>query len=154
VPLPKSISIKPVANGSKIPVCGGYLKALVRTAIDDFTLSQAVAFEHLSDAVNNGDYSQVKSLADALPGRPTISIRPEYYRLILEGRPFIKRYLQQTDYKGPGGCLSLLTGPENKILAMVKLNYNWGSINRLENRDVLGEYVRIIDEGHIRQKRS
>ncbi|MCD6161211.1 MAG: tRNA pseudouridine(55) synthase TruB [candidate division Zixibacteria bacterium] len=139
--------------GQKIG-CGGYLKALVRTAIDDFTLSQAVAFEHLSDAVNNGDYSQVKSLADALPGRPTISIRPEYYRLILEGRPFIKRYLQQTDYKGPGGCLSLLTGPENKILAMVKLNYNWGSINRLENRDVLGEYVRIIDEGHIRQKRS
>ena len=134
--------------------CGAYLKKLVRTAINDFTLNQAVTPEYLSDAVNNGDYSNVKSLVNALPDKPTISIRPEYCRFILEGKPFIKRYLEQTNYKGPGGCLSLLMGPENKILAMAKLNYNWGSINRLENRDILGEYVRIIDEGHLRQKRS
>ena len=132
--------------------CGGYLKDLVRTAVDSFTIDQAISLEQLINSIENGDYGAVRSLVEALPDRPTISIRPEYYHYILEGRPFIKRYLGHTEYRGPGGCLSLLLGPDNKILAMVNLNYNWGSLNRLDSRDILGKYVRIIDEGHLRQE--
>ena len=134
--------------------CGGFLKNLVRTAAGDFTLKQAVSLKELAAAIENEDYTMVKPLMEALPDRPTISIRPEFYRYILEGRPFIKRYLGQTEYKGPGGCLSLLLGPSNKLLALANLNYNWGSINRLDSHDVLGKYVRIIDEGHLRQERA
>ncbi|MCP4582976.1 MAG: tRNA pseudouridine(55) synthase TruB [candidate division Zixibacteria bacterium] len=130
--------------------CGGYLKKLVRTGIGDFDLDDTISIEKLEEAVGAGDLSAVKPLVDAFPDRPTIKIRSEYCKSILEGKPFIKRYLERTDYKGPGGCLSLLLGPEEKVLAVVTLNYNWGSYNRLEGRDVLGKYVRIIDEGHIR----
>lgn len=134
--------------------CGGYLKSLVRVAVGSFTLDQAVTLELLAELVQQGDCSAIRPLIEALPGKPRITVRPEYYRSILEGRPFIKRYLGDTDYQGPGGCLSLLLGPDNKVLAIVRLNYNWGSFNRLENRDILGKYVRIIDEGHLRQERA
>ena len=119
--------------------CGGYLKSLIRTAVDNFTLDQAISIEQLANSIENGDNSPVRPLVSALPNKPTISIRPEYYRFVLEGRPFIKRYLNQTEYKGPGGCLSLLLGPENKVLALAKLNYSWGSFQRLDNRDILGK---------------
>jgi tRNA pseudouridine55 synthase len=131
--------------------CGGHLKNLVRTGIGHFKLKNAMELDDLKKAVA-GDQSKnvVKPLVEAFPDKPTIAIRPEYYRSILEGKPFIKRYLESTAYKGPGGCLSLLMGPEGKVLAMVKLNYNWGSFNRLESREILGKYVRIIDEGSLR----
>jgi tRNA pseudouridine55 synthase len=130
--------------------CGGYLKSLVRTGLGSFTIDQAISLEALESSINNGDYGSVLQLVEALPDEPKISIKPEYFRSILEGKPFIKKYLYYTDYKGPGGCLSLLLGPDNKVLALVKLNYSWGSFERLDNRDILGKYVRIIDEGHLR----
>jgi len=132
--------------------CGGYLKDLIRTAVGNFTIDRVTSLEQLRSSIENADYSFVKPLVEALPDRPMISIRPEYYHYILEGRPFIKRYLGHTEYRGPGGCSSLLLGPDNKILAIVNLNYNWGSLNRLDSRDILGKYVRIIDEGHLRQE--
>jgi tRNA pseudouridine55 synthase len=130
--------------------CGGYLKSLVRTGLGSFTIDQAISLEAIESSINNGDYGSVLQLVEALPDEPKISIKPEYFRSILEGKPFIKKYLYYTDYKGPGGCLSLLLGPDNKVLALVKLNYSWGSFERLDNRDILGKYVRIIDEGHLR----
>jgi len=130
--------------------CGGYLKKLIRTGIGDFKLDQAISFDKLETEINAGDYKSVKPLAEAFPDKPTVTIRSEYCGSILEGKPFIKRYLEQTDYKGPGGCLCLLLGPENKVLAVATLNYSWGSYNRLDSRDILGKYVRIIDEGHLR----
>ncbi len=136
--------------GEKLGI-GAYLKKLVRTSVGNFSLKQALHLEDLKQSFDEGlIMNVVKPLVEALPEKPTISIRPEYYNAILEGKPFIKKYLEQTDYKGPGGCLSLLLGPENKVLALAKLNYNWGSFNRLESRDTLGKYVRIIDEGHLR----
>lgn len=130
--------------------CGGFLKSLTRTAIGKFTIEDARGLPKLDEMLAAGDLSVVKPLIEAFPDKPTISIRPEYYDSILQGKPFIKRYLQKTDYKGPGGCLSLLLGPESKVLAIARLNFNWGSYNRLESRDILGKYVRIIDEGHLR----
>jgi tRNA pseudouridine55 synthase len=134
--------------------CGGYLKSLVRTAIGNFSLDDAVTVDKLAAEISGGDYSRIIPLAKALPDKPKISIRPEYCRSIIEGRPFVKKYLYKTDYKGPGGCLSLLLGPENKVLAMANLNYSWGSFNHLGGNDLLGRYVRIIDEGHLRQERA
>jgi len=131
--------------------CGGYLKGLVRTGIGHFKLKNALDLDELRQALeDDSEMNVVRPLIDALPDHPQLAIRPEYYRSILEGKPFIKRYLGRTDYKGPGGCTALLLGPDNKVLAVVKLNYNWGSFNRLDSRDVLGKYVRIIDEGHLR----
>ena len=134
--------------------CGGYLEKLVRTGVGKFTLEDAISLEQLGDSIKTDDYSAVKPLIEAFPDKPTIAIRPEYYDSILQGKPFLKRYLQKTDYKGPGGCLSLLLGPENKVLAIAKLNYNWGSFGRLESRDILGKYVRIIDEGRLRNQHA
>jgi len=134
--------------------CGGHLKSLVRTGIGRFDLDQAVTLQVLQTQVKGGDSGPVIPLCQALPDKPKIDIKPEYCRSVLEGKPFIKRYLSRTDYKGPGGCLSLLLGPGSKVLAIANLNYNWGSFERLDGRDVLGKYVRIIDEGHIRQERS
>ena len=140
--------------GQKLGV-GAYLKKLVRTGVGKFNLKTAMQLDDLKQSHEDGQIlNVVKPLVEALPDKPTITIRPEYYNSVLEGRPFIKRYLDHTDYKGPGGCISLLLGPDKKVLAMAKLNYNWGSFNRLESRDVLGSYVRIIDEGHLRNKRS
>jgi len=130
--------------------CGGYLKKLVRTGIGDFKLNQAIDFDKLEAEVGAGEFNSVKPLADAFPDKPTVVIRSEYCKSILEGKPFIKRYLEQTNYRGPGGCLCLLLGPEKKVLAMATLNYSWGSFSRLESRDIIGKYVRIIDEGHLR----
>jgi tRNA pseudouridine55 synthase len=130
--------------------CGGYLKKLVRTGIGDFKLNQAIDFSRLETEVGAGDFNSVKPLAEAFPDKPAVIIRAEYCKSILEGKPFIKKYLEQTNYKGPGGCLCLLLGPEKKVLAMATLNYSWGSFNRLESRDIIGKYVRIIDEGHLR----
>ena len=134
--------------------CGGYLKSLVRTGIGRFSLDQAITLETLKVEAGSGDEAPVIPLCEALPDKPKIDIKPEYCRSVLEGKPFIKRYLSGTDYKGPGGCLSLLLGPGSKVLAIANLNYNWGSFERLDGRDILGKYVRIIDEGHIRQKRA
>jgi len=130
--------------------CGGYLKKLVRTGIGDFRLDQAISLDVIETEVDAGNYQSVKPLAEAFPDKPKVTIRSEYCKSILEGKPFIKRYLERTDYKGPGGCLCLLLGPENKVLAMATLNYSWGSYSRLDGRDILGKYVRIIDEGHLR----
>ena len=134
--------------------CGGYLENLVRTAVGKFTVNDAISLQELEEMIKADNFSAVKPLVEAFPDKPTISIRPEYYDSILQGKPFVKRYLQKTDYKGPGGCLSLLLGPENKVLAIAKLNYNWGSFGRLESRDILGKYVRIIDEGRLRNQHA
>jgi len=132
--------------------CGAYLTDLIRTGIGAFKLEQAVTLRELEKAVEINDFSMIKPLWEAMPEKPRIFVRPEYIKSIIEGRPFIKKYLSRTEYRGRGGCLSLLVDSDSKVVALVQLNYSWGSFDRLDSRDVLGKYVRIIDEGHLRQE--
>lgn len=132
--------------------CGAYLAGLVRLAVGQFTLDQAVTLDQFESEEMISGNRLVKSLVQALPGLPKIYVRAEHIRLILQGRPFIKKYLYKTDYRGPGGCQAMLIDDKEKLLALVQLNYSWGSFDRLDSRDVLGKYLRIIDEGHIREK--
>lgn len=132
--------------------CGAYLTNLIRTGIGAFRLEQAITLRELEKAVEINDFSMIKSLWEAMPEKPRIFVRPEYIKSIIEGRPFIKKYLSRTEYRGPGGCLSLLVDSDSKVVALAQLNYSWGSFDRLDSRDVLGKYVRIIDEGHLRQE--
>jgi tRNA pseudouridine55 synthase len=133
--------------------CGAYLKNLVRTGVGAFNLEQAITLNDLEKGIVENNYTMVRPLWEAMPDRPRLFVRPEYIKSIIEGRPFIKKYIFRTEYRGPGGCLSLLIDPNNKVVALAHLNYSWGSYDRLDSRDVLGKYVRIIDEGHIRQER-
>ena len=134
--------------------CGAYLKGLIRTGVGVFKLDQSTSLEEFGQAVSQGDLSMIRPIIEAMPDRPRLFARPEYIPSILEGRPFIKKYLLKTDYRGPGGCLSLLLDSGNKVVAIINLNYSWGSFERLEGRDVLGKYVRIVDEGHFRKERA
>ncbi len=134
--------------------CGAYLESLVRNAVGQFTIDQAVTAEQ----IENEDFAAVdrmiRPLTEALPGWPKIFVRAEYVRLIIQGRPFIKKYFYSTDYRGPGGCQAMLIDDRGKLLALVQLNYSWGSFDRLDSRDTLGKYIRIIDESHFREKLS
>jgi tRNA pseudouridine55 synthase len=134
--------------------CGAYLNSLIRTGVGNFALDQAITVDEFQKFADSSDFSKIRSLSEAMPSRPRITIRPECYNAILEGKPFIKKYVFSTNYKGPGGCLSLLVDGQSKVLALAQLNYSWGNYERLDSRDLIGKYVRIIDEGHIRQERA
>jgi tRNA pseudouridine55 synthase len=134
--------------------CGAYLTNLIRTGVGSFKLEHAVTLRDLEKAIEVNDCSMIKPLWEAMPEKPRIFVRPEYIKSIIEGRPFIKKYLSRTEYRGPGGCLSLLVDTDSRVVALAHLNYSWGSFDRLDSRDVLGKYVRIIDEGHLRQEHA
>ena len=128
--------------------CGGYLKNLRRMEVGPFDVSGALTLEEVSRSDNISGI--IKPLKDALPSFPIIDIKPQYYRAILNGRPLCKKYIGGSNYSGEGNVLSLLMGPENKVLALARLNMHWKVMNRLAPSDILGSYVRVIDEGRLR----
>ena len=66
------------------------------------------------------------------------------------GRPFVKRYINDNGYRGNGDELSMLLDTKGKVLALAKLNMLWRSLEKLGPAEVMGTYVRIIDEGRQR----
>jgi tRNA pseudouridine55 synthase len=130
--------------------CGGYLKNLRRLEVGPFQVSAAVSLEEIS---NNGSISEIiKPLKDALPTSPVIEIKPQYYRAVLNGRPLFKKYIGRSNYAGDGGVLSLLMGPEDKVLALANLNMHWRVMNKLGPSEIMGSYIRVIDEGRLRSE--
>lgn len=128
--------------------CGGYLKNLRRLKVGQFHVSAALTPEEVSGA---DDLSGIiRPLKDALPTHPAIHIKPQYYGAVLSGRPLVKRYIAESNYSGDGDILSMLLGPDDKVLALAKLNMLWRAVDRLGPSEIMGTYVRVIDEGHLR----
>lgn len=130
--------------------CGGYLKALRRTEVGPFRVSEAVA---LGDLMESDDPSGfIRPLKDALPSLPGVKIKDQYRGAILGGRPLVKKYFTADAYRGSGGELSMLLDQEEKVLALANLNMNWRAVERLGPTEIMGTYVRVIDEGHLRDQ--
>jgi tRNA pseudouridine55 synthase len=128
--------------------CGGYLKSLRRLKVGQFHVSAALTPEEVS---RTDDLSRIiRPLKDALPAQPAIHIKPQYYGAVLSGRPLAKKYIADSNYSGDGDILSMLLGPDDKVLALAKLNMLWRAIDRLGPSEIMGTYVRVIDEGHLR----
>ncbi|MEE8417062.1 MAG: tRNA pseudouridine(55) synthase TruB [candidate division Zixibacteria bacterium] len=128
--------------------CGGYLKNLRRLKVGQFHISAALTPEEVS---GTDDLSGIiRPLKDALPTHPAIHIKPQYYGAVLSGRPLVKRYIAESNYSGDGDILSMLLGPDDKVLALAKLNMLWRAVDRLGPSEIMGTYVRVIDEGHLR----
>ncbi len=127
--------------------CGAYLKKLRRTEIGPFSVSSAITLDEIAKV---RDLSEIiRPLKQALPSNPLIRIKPQYYGDILNGRPFCKKYVGEFDYNGDGGIMSLLMGPDDKVLALARLNMHWRAIASLGPSEIMGTYVRVINEGHI-----
>ena len=92
----------------------------------------------------------IRPLKDALPNCPSLRIREQYAGAVVGGRPLVKKYFIESDYRGSGGELSLLIDEDEKVLALAQLNLNWRSFEKLSPTQVMGTYVRVIDEGHLR----
>jgi tRNA pseudouridine55 synthase len=128
--------------------CGGYLKNLRRLEVGPFQVSAAST---LAEITETGYISKIiKPLKDALPSSPVIDIKPQYYEAVLNGRPLYKKYIGGSNYGGEGGVLSMLMGPEDKVLALAELNMHWRIVNKLGPSEIMGTYVRVIDEGRLR----
>lgn len=128
--------------------CGGYLKNLRRLEVGQFHVSAALTPDEVSRI---DDLSRIiRPLKDALPTHPAIHIKPQYYGAVLSGRPLAKKYIADSNYSGDGDILSMLLGPDDKVLALAKLNMLWRAIDRLGPSEIMGTYVRVIDEGHLR----
>lgn len=128
--------------------CGGYLKSLRRLEVGPFQVSAAVTLDEIS---GSAEISRIiKPLKEALPLSPLIDIKPQYYGAVLNGRPLYKKYIDRSNYDGDGGVLSLLMGPQDKVLALANLNMHWRVMNKLGPSEIMGTYVRVIDEGRLR----
>jgi len=128
--------------------CGGYLKSLRRMNIGHFSVNAASTLDEIREG---GEIAHlIKPLKDTLPSSPAIFIKPQYYRAVLNGRPLMKKYIAVNNYNGEGGVLSMLMGPDDKVLALAKLNMLWKAIDKLGPSEVMGTYVRVIDEGCLR----
>jgi len=130
--------------------CGGYLKSLRRTEVGPFRISEAHTLEDISRS--REPLKLLRPLREALPSSPLIRIKPQYCGAVINGRPLVKRYIGENEYSGEGGVLSVLLGPDEKVLALAKLNMQWRSLERMGPSDIMGTYVRVIDEGHIGAK--
>lgn len=128
--------------------CGGYLKNLRRLEVGPFKVSAAVTLDEISGSAEIVDI--IKPLKEALPLSPLVDIKPQYYGAVLNGRPLYKKYISGSNYKGDGGVLSMLMGPEDKVLALANLNMHWRVMNKLGPSEIMGTYVRVIDEGRLR----
>lgn len=128
--------------------CGGHLKTLRRMNIGHFSVSAASTVDEIRRAEDISGL--IRPLREALPTSPSIYIKPQYYGAILNGRPFMKKYIAGDNNSGDGGDISMLMGPDEKILALARLNNLWDAKDRLGPSEILGTYVRIIDEGCIR----
>ncbi len=130
--------------------CGGYLKKLRRLEVGPFQVAAAATLEEISGSDNI--LNILKPLKNALPAAPVIDIKPQYYGAVLNGRPLCKKYISGSNYAGDGGVLSLLMGPEDKVLALANLNMHWRVMNKLGPSEVMGSYIRVIDEGRLRSE--
>jgi tRNA pseudouridine55 synthase len=128
--------------------CGGYLKSLRRLEVGSFRLSEASTLEEIMKSTSPLNY--IRPLKDALPNFPILRIKEQYRGAVIGGRPLVKKYFTEGDYRGDGGEISLLLDEEEKVLALARLNMNWRSLEKLSPSQVMGTYVRVIDEGHLR----
>ena len=115
-----------------------------------FQVAAAATLEEISGSDNI--LNILKPLKNALPAAPVIDIKPQYYGAVLNGRPLCKKYISGSNYAGDGGVLSLLMGPEDKVLALANLNMHWRVMNKLGPSEVMGSYIRVIDEGRLRSE--
>jgi tRNA pseudouridine55 synthase len=130
--------------------CGGCLKALRRIEVGPFRVSGAV---NLDDFVSSDNpVGSIRPLKDALPMLPGVYIKDQFRGAVLGGRPLAKRYFAEDEYKGTGGELSLLLDRDDNVLALAKLNLHWNVMEKLDTSEIMGTYVRVIDEGHLRDK--
>ncbi len=83
---------------------------------------------------------------------PGLRIKEQYRGAVLGGRPLFKKYFENEVYCGPGGELSLLLDTDEQVLALARLNMNWKALERIGPTEIMGTYVRVIDEGHLRDK--
>lgn len=128
--------------------CGGYLKSLRRLEVGRFNVSAASTLKEITEAK---DVTRlIRPLKEAMPDQPRVRIKPNYYGAVLNGRPFMKKFVLESDYSGNGDTLSFLLGPDDNVLALARLNMLWGAIDKLAPSEVIGTYVKVIDEGHIR----
>ena len=130
--------------------CGGYLKSLRRLNIGKFSVAAASTPDEIKECRDIG--TLIKPLKQALPSSPTIHIKPQYYGAVLNGRPFMKKYVAPENYHGNGEDISILMGPDEKVLALARLNMLWKAIDKLGPSEVIGNYVRVIDEGCLRTR--
>jgi tRNA pseudouridine55 synthase len=128
--------------------CGGHLKNLRRLEVGPFQVSAAATLQEITGCADIMDL--IKPLRYALPAAPAIDIKPQYYAAVLNGRPLYKKYISGSNYSGDGGVLSLLMGPDDKVLALANLNMHWRVMNKLGPSEIMGSYIRVIDEGHLR----
>jgi tRNA pseudouridine55 synthase len=128
--------------------CGGYLKALRRLEVGPFSVSEA---DRLEDVCRSKDpESYIRPLKDAMPVFPALHIKHEYCDDVTGGRPLVKKFFQENEYRGDGEELSLLLDKDENVLALARLNMGWRALDSLGPAQVIGSYVRVIDEGHIR----
>jgi tRNA pseudouridine55 synthase len=128
--------------------CGGYLKALRRLEVGPFRLSEAATLEEVVKSPSPEIY--IRPLKEALPNYPSLRIKEQYRGEVIGGRPLVKKYFIESDYRGGGGELSLLLDEDERVLALAQLNMNWRSLEKLGPTQVMGTYVRVIDEGYLR----
>ena len=127
---------------------GGHLKALRRIEVGPFRLSEAQSLDEIAKSECPSEY--IRPLKEALPTYPQIMIKPQYCGAVLLGRPFVKNYIIENCYRGSGDVLSLLLDNDGRVLALAKLNMLWPSLDKLSQSEVMGTYVRVIDEGRQR----
>lgn len=125
--------------------CGGYLKSLRRVEVGPFSIENAQTLEDISKSEDPEEF--ILPLKEALPTYPRVRIKPQYCGAVLLGRPFLKRYIGENSYSGDGGEVSLLLDAEEKVLALAKLNMLWRSLEKLSPSEIMGTYMRVIDEG-------
>jgi tRNA pseudouridine55 synthase len=130
--------------------CGGYLLALRRLEVGPFRVSEAVGLTEFVDSENPVDC--VRPLRDAFPQLPGVRIKDQYRGAVLGGRPLVKKYFAGDAYRGNGGELSLLLDQDEKVLALAMLNMNWRANEKLGPTEIMGSYVRVINEGDSRVK--
>jgi tRNA pseudouridine55 synthase len=128
--------------------CGGYLKSLRRVEVGRFDVSAASTLDEIKEADDLSGL--IRPLQEAMSDRPHVRIKPQYYGAVLNGRPLMKKFIAESDYSGSGDTLSILLGPDDKVLALARLNMLWGAFNKVAPSEILGTYVKVIDEGHIR----
>ena len=128
--------------------CGAILKALRRIEVGPFRLSEANTLENIVMSTDPEQF--IRPLKEALPIFPAVHIKEQYCEAVSGGRPLVKKYFVESDYRGGGGELSLLLDHDENVLALARLNMNWRALEKLDPAQVMGSYVRVIDEGHIR----
>jgi tRNA pseudouridine55 synthase len=128
--------------------CGGYSKTLRRLEVGPFGVSDAVSLGDFMSA--NEPWQYLRPLREALPMLPGLKIKDRYCGAVLGGRPLVKKYFEDEAYLGSGGQLSLLLDSGERVLALAQLNMNWRAVERLGPTEIMGTYVRVINEGHSR----